>query len=277
MRILFTAEYWSHFWQTHAENLLVSVGKIAVIIVAYLIVRFLLGKLIKGVLSSTFAKLSGDILQTRKARLQALRSALSSAVGFILAFVAVVMILQAAGINIIPLITTASIAGLAIGFGAQKLVRDVISGFFILMEDQYGIGDYVTIGAVTGAIEDLEMRTTRIRDASGKLYILSNGDISQVCNHSRGKLILSADYPIALASDLDKAREVLAEVGKSMAADFPEDVKEPLKCEGLAQISAASSVLRLAGAVSARSQDSIRMELNARVRRALDENGTALA
>jgi small-conductance mechanosensitive channel len=277
MNSIFTADYWSLFWQAHAENVFMSTGKIAVIVIAYLIVRFLMGKLIKGALASTLVKLSGDILQTRKARLHSLRSALTSAVGFILAFVAVVMILQTAGINIIPLITTASIAGLAIGFGAQKLVRDVISGFFILMEDQYGIGDYVTIGAVTGSIEDLEMRTTRIRDASGKLYILSNGDITQVCNHSRGKLILSADYPIAPASDLDKAREVLEEVGKSMAADFPSEVKEPLKCEGLAQISAASSVLRLTGAVSPSSQDSIRLELNARVRRALDKNGIALA
>lgn len=277
MSNIFTADYWSAFWHKHAENVLMSTGKIAVIVIAYLIVRLLLGKLIKGILNSTLAKLSGDLMQTRKARLHALQSVLMSAVGFILAFVAGIMILQAAGIDIVALITTAGIAGLAIGFGAQKLVRDVISGFFILMEDQYGIGDYVTIGAVSGVIEDLEMRTTRIRDASGKLYILSNGDITQVCNHSRGKLTFSVDYPLAPASDLDKARQALDGVGQSMAGDFPNDVKEPFKCEGLTQISAASAVIRLTGAVSPSAQDSIRMELNARVRQALEKNGIALA
>jgi len=254
-----------------------SAGKIAVIILAYLIVRFALGKLIRGLLSSRLAKLSGDLMQTRKARLHALQSVLMSTVGFILAFVAGIMILQSAGINIVPLITTASVAGLAIGFGAQKLVRDVISGFFILMEDQYGIGDYVTIGAVTGVIEDLEMRTTRIRDATGKLYILSNGDITQVCNHSRGRLILCVDYALAPASDLDMARQALDGVGQSIAADFPNEVKEPFKCEGLTQISAASVVIRLTGAVSPSSQDSIRMELNTRVRQALEKSGISLA
>lgn len=277
MNSVFTADYWSSFWKSHAGDVLMSAGKIAVIIIAYLIVRFALGKLIKGVLNSRLAKLSGDLMQTRKARLHALQSVLMSAVGFILAFVAGVMILQSAGINVVALITTASVAGLAIGFGAQKLVRDVISGFFILMEDQYGIGDYVTIGAVTGVIEDLEMRTTRIRDASGKLYILSNGDISQVCNHSRGRLTLCVDYALAPASDLDKVRQALDGVGQSMAEDFPKDVKEPFACEGLTQVSAASVAIRLTGAVSPSSQDSIRMELNARVRQALEKNGIALA
>lgn len=273
----FSAEYWDHFWQAHFESALVSAGKIAAIVIAYLVVRFILGKLIRGLLSSSLAKLSGDILQARKARLRALQSVLLSTVGFALAFVAAIMVVQAAGINIIPLITTASVAGLAIGFGAQKLVRDVISGFFILVEDQYGVGDYVTIGAVTGVVEDLEMRTTRIRDLTGKLYILSNGDISQVCNHSRGKLTLSVDFPLAPSTDLDKARETLDALGESMATDFPNEVKEPFKCEGLTQITAASTVIRLTGAVSPKSQEMIRIELNTRVRGALVMNGIALA
>lgn len=274
---MFTADYWSRFWQTHAESVFVSAGKIAVIVVAYLVVRLVLGRLIRGVLGSTLAKRGGEILQARKARVRALQSLLTSAVGFALAFVAVIMIAQAAGINILPLITTASVAGLAIGFGAQKLVRDVISGFFILMEDQYGVGDYVTIGAVSGVVEDLEMRTTRIREASGKLYIISNGDVSQVCNHSRGKLTMTVDYALAPATDLDEARRVLGEVGQSMAADFSKDVKEPFKCDGLAQITAASVVVRLSGAVSPQSQEMVRIEMNTRAKRALEENGIALA
>lgn len=270
-------EYWSEFWHAHGDTALMSAAKIVVVIVGYLIVRLVLGRVIRTVLGSGLARLSGDILQARQARLRTLQSLLMSTVSFVLGFVAVIMILQAAGLNIIPLITTASVAGLAIGFGAQKLVRDVISGFFILMEDQYGVGDYVTISGVTGVVEDLQMRTTQIREATGKLFVFSNGDISQVCNHSRGRLTLSVDYALSASADLDKAKQALDEVGKSMAKDFPKEVKEPFKCEGLAQISAASNAIRLTGVVSPSTQDSVRIELNTRVRSALADSGILLA
>lgn len=270
---IFKTDNLIRFWDNHYE----AIAKIAVIIVGYLIARFLLSRIARGVLNSGLARLSGSILQARKARLKALQSVLMSAVSFVLGFVAVIMILQAAGINPVPLLTTASVAGLAIGFGAQKLVRDVISGFFILMEDQYGVGDYVTIGAVTGVVDCLEMRTTRIRDAGGKLYILSNGDISQVCNHSRGKLLMSVDYALAPTSDLDKACSVLTEAGESMAKDFPKEVKEDFKCEGLVQLTAASMVVRLTGVVSPAAQDMLRIQLNGRVREALAANNISLA
>lgn len=276
MRI-FSTQNLAQFWDHHAEDALTAIVKIVVIILAYVVVRFLLSRLTRSALSSSLAKLSGDLLQARKARLRALQSVLMSTVSFILGFVAVIMILQAAGINAIALLTTASVAGLAIGFGAQKLVRDVISGFFILMEDQYGIGDYVTIGAVTGVVDSLEMRTTRIRDANGKLFIFANGDISQVCNHSRGKLTMSVDYSLASSSDLEKACAVLSAVGEALAEDFPKEVKEALKCEGMVQMTAGSIVIRVCGVVSPAAQDLLRMELNKRVREALAENGIALA
>ena len=268
---------WSHFWQTHAENLVVSAGKIVVIVVAYVVLRFLIAKLIRGLLNSTLAKRSEEILQARKARVKALESVLLSTVGFILAFIAVLMIADAAGFNTSALITTAGVTGVAIGFGAQKLVKDVISGFFILVEDQYGVGDYVTIGAVSGLVERLEMRTTRIRDGSGKLYILANGDISQVCNHSRGKLSMAVEFGIAPGADIDRARTTLDEIGQSMAADFPKEVKEAFRCDGLSQITAASTVIRMIGAVSPQCQEKIRTELNSRVREAMEKNNIGLA
>ncbi|NLN78925.1 MAG: mechanosensitive ion channel [Armatimonadetes bacterium] len=276
MSNLFTIAYWSTFWRGHAERILVATIKIAVIVTAYLILRFLIRRVIGGLLKSSLARLDGEMLHARRARLHALRSMIGSAIGFILGFLAAIMILQAAGINIVPLLTTASIAGLAIGFGAQKLVRDVISGFFILIEDQYGIGDYVTIGLVTGVVEDLQIRTTRIRDAVGKLYTLSNGDITQVCNQSRGDLLLSVDYAIAASADIDKARSVLMAVAKSVADEFPDDINEPMVCGGLVQISAASNVVRVTGTVSASAQEAIRFELNARAQVALSENDIAV-
>jgi len=273
MKHPFDAKTWAHLWDTHAEAAI----KIVAIIVCYVVLRFLLARVMHGVLSSGLARLSGEMLKARKARVRALKSLVSSAISFVLGFVAVVMILQSAGFDIVPLITTASVAGLAVGFGAQKLVRDVISGFFILVEDQYGVGDYVTIGGVTGVVEDLQMRTTQIRDPAGKLYTISNGDISQVCNHSCGKLMLSVDYAIAGSADLDRAKQVLSGVGQSIAEDMPKEAKEPFVCEGPAQVSAASTVLRLTGVVLPAAQERVRIELNDRVRSALAGAGIPLA
>ncbi len=274
---IFSRHNFSEYWSHHAEDALMAIGKIAVIVVAYIIVRCLLGKLTRSFMNSGLARLSGDILQARKARLRALQSVLMSVVSFVLGFVAIIMVLQAVGINPIPLLTTASVAGLAIGFGAQKLVRDVISGFFILVEDQYGVGDYVTIQGVTGVVETLEMRTTRIRDAGGRLYVLSNGDISQVCNHSRGKLTVSVDYALAPSAELDAVCAAINEVGEALAADFPKEMKEAFVCEGFIQVTAASAVVRVTGVVSPAAQEKMRMELNKRVRASLAEKGISLA
>ncbi len=274
---IFSRESFARYWANNAENALVAIIKIAVIIIAYLVVRYLLSRLARTLLSSKLARLSGDILQARQARLRALQSVLMSAISFVLGLVAILMIFQSVGINAVPILTTASVAGLAIGFGAQKLVRDVITGFFILMEDQYGVGDYVTIGGVTGVVDSLEMRTTRIRDASGKLHILSNGDISQVCNHSRGTLTMSVEYALAPSSDIDAVCSAINEVGASLAKDFPKDVVGAFKCEGMVQMTAASTAIRVTGAVSPPAQDRVRLELNRRIRNAFEARGISLA
>jgi len=182
---VFSSAYWNRFLDTHAEAAIFALVKIVAIIVGYVVLRLVLGRITRGILGAGLAKLSGEVLKAREARVRALGSLLSSVIDFVLGFVAVIMILQAVGLNIVPLLTTASVAGIAVGFGAQKLVRDMISGFFILMDDLYGVGDSVTIVGVTGAVEDIGMRTTRIRDEAGKLYVIPNGDISTVCNHSR--------------------------------------------------------------------------------------------
>jgi len=180
-----TGKYWSALLAKHAEHAIAAATRIVVILVAYFVLRFVLLKILNRFVQSLIARVSGELLQAREARVRSLQTVLGSAMTFVLGFVAAVMMCQAVGINVVPLLTTASVAGLAIGFGAQRLVRDWISGIFILIEDQYGVGDRVTIGSVTGRVEELGMRTTRIRDDNGSLYTIANGDIALVCNHSR--------------------------------------------------------------------------------------------
>lgn len=277
MSKLFTADYWSSIWQHRAERVGEAALTIVAIILGYWIVRVVAFTLIGRVATSSLSRITGDLLLAREARVRALQSVLRSVAGFVLAFVAIVMVLQAVGISVVPLLTTASVAGLAIGFGAQKLVRDVISGFFILMEDQYGLGETVTIGAVTGVVEELSMRTTRVRDPSGKLWIISNGDVAQVCNHSRGTIRVTLDVPIAASADVDEAIEVLRQVAESFAVDARDRVLDPFVVEGPVQVSGASVTLRLVGGVAPYWQEKARYELNSRIRRALQEHGLQLA
>lgn len=186
---MIAGEFWRDYWTRHGERIVAAGARVAAIVLAYVIVRFVILKLLNRLTRTLLHKVGEELTEARQARLNALQSALRSTSAFVLGLVATIMVLQAVGLNIVPLITTASVAGLAVGFGAQKLVRDVIAGLFILIEDQYGVGDLVTIGAVTGVVEELGMRITRLRDESGKLWILANGDIAQVCNHSRGQAI----------------------------------------------------------------------------------------
>jgi small conductance mechanosensitive channel len=218
-----------------------------------------------------------EVVQAREARVRALETVLRSTVGFVLGFIAIVMILQAAGVNVVPLLTTASVAGLAIGFGAQTLVRDVISGFFILMEDQYGVGDYVTIGAVTGVVQELGMRTTRIRDNAGRLYIISNGSVGQVCNHSRGAYRAAFDISVPVESDLEMARAVLNEAGKELAERMPDLIRGPLACDGFIQVTGATATIRMTASIAPERQEDVHMALLDAARRAFAENNLKLA
>ncbi|MCE5198351.1 MAG: mechanosensitive ion channel family protein [Armatimonadota bacterium] len=269
--------YWVTLWTNHGDDVIGALGRIVFILLAYGIARFLAFQLISRLVRAPSKKAMHGLSGVRAARIRALQTVLRSVTGFVLAFVAGIMILQAAGLNIVPLLTTASVAGLAIGFGAQKLVRDVISGFFILAEDQYGVGDYVTIGLATGTVEELGMRTTCIRERSGKLFIISNGDITQVCNHSRGTLRVSQDIALQASTDLELAARVLNEVGCALIDDLAGKVKEPFKYDGISQVTAAAVTVRITGGVSAVHQDAVTMELNRRIRLAFEENGVQLA
>ena len=147
--------------------------------------------------------------------------------------------LSLVGINVTAIVGTASVAGLAFGFGAQKLVKDVITGYFLLLEDQYVAGDYITIGTVTGTVEELGMRITRIRDDDGKLYILSNGDIAQVCNHSRGLVGASFELSVGAAEDIAAVTKIIEE---TLAT---QNLPAPARVEGITLADATKTTLRI--------------------------------
>jgi small conductance mechanosensitive channel len=260
---------------TDLQKIALSVAKIALVVAGYIIIRMLIHKIATRLLRPAFDRVA-DRSDARTERVRALETILRSSADFVLGFIAFVMLLQILGLNIVPLITTAGVAGLAVGFGAQKLIRDVIGGFFIVMEDQYGVGDYVSVGAITGTVKSLGMRTTSIMDAQGRLTVISNGLMDQVCNHSRGTYSLLIDFAIVPEADPDSVRRVLSEALSNLQSEMTDDVGEVSVCEGFTAISGTSRTYRCEVHVKPVLSELARCRLCELVSIGLSQNGIAL-
>ncbi len=175
---------------------IVVITRVAVRVASYVITKFFEREAARGK--------HGD-----PKRLQTLMNILNSAVRYVVYFVGAVTVLERLGVPTGSIVATAGIGGLAIGFGAQNLVRDVITGFFILMENQYSVGDYVQIGDVTGVVEELGMRVTKLRDKSGALHIIPNGLIEQVTNNMGPAMRVLFNVLVSHDEDLDKVLAII--------------------------------------------------------------------
>lgn len=157
--------------------------------------------------------------QRREQRAQALGQLLHSVMTFSVFGLTILLVLTELGIDITPLLASAGIVGVALGFGAQTLVKDFLSGVFLVMEDQYGPGDIVDLGAAIGTVEEVTLRITRIRDMSGVVWYVRNGEILRVGNRSQGWTMAVVDVPIAYNEDLDRVRRIIETIGTEMDAD----------------------------------------------------------
>jgi moderate conductance mechanosensitive channel len=142
---------------------------------------------------------------------------------FVVAVTAIAVILGMLGINLTPLLASATVIGATIGFGAQSLVRDYLSGFLLTVEDQYGIGDTISVNDVTGTVEDLSLRVTRVRAADGSLFYLPNGDIRKIANGSRGwaKAVVEVELAVADATDIQRAIDLVTEAATAVRDEAP--------------------------------------------------------
>ncbi|HSK09864.1 MAG TPA: mechanosensitive ion channel family protein [Vicinamibacterales bacterium] len=168
-------------------------------------------------------QLAGDpakgVSAERARRAATLGSIVASLVTAAIFFLAGLMVLRELSIDVLPLLTGAGIAGLAIGFGAQNLVRDVISGFFIILEDQVGVGDVARIQNVTGVIEQVRLRTIALRDEAGTVHVFPNGTVTTIANLTRDFAYATADVVVAHGENLDRAMAALRMIGAGMQDD----------------------------------------------------------
>jgi small conductance mechanosensitive channel len=234
---LATPEFWQalyasgQFGSDHTGSIL-----ILVIVRALVIAAIWLGAAVLVKVAARVVKRALDVVSQRsehsRHRLTTLYGLLTSTFSYIIYFVAILLVLFTCGISwagLAPLLGAASVLGLAVGFGAQKLVRDVITGLFILGEGQFDAGEWVTIGAVTGIVEEIGLRVTRLRDEQGRIYLIANGDITQVFNASRGNVRLTVDVVLQRAG-LDAALDVVRETAEGVLRDAqvtPRDGEAP--------------------------------------------------
>lgn len=163
-------------------------------------------------------------------------------------FVGGIIVLNLVGINPAPILAGAGIVSLAVGFGAQNLINDIVCGFFILFENYYLVGDYIEVGKgedriLEGEVEAIELRTTHVRHADGQLQIIRNGEIGSIVNYSKQYSYAKVDVPVPPGLDLDAVYALINEAGRQLQSECPE-VLEPTRIEGLENFDADNLVIR---------------------------------
>ncbi|MFQ3545922.1 mechanosensitive ion channel family protein [Halobacillus rhizosphaerae] len=241
-------------------------GQIVVLLIAFAIISPIGKKAIQVAIErmSSQRKLS-------EGRSQTLEKLSISIFSYTLLFILIIMLLGAVGINIGPLLAGAGIVGLAIGFGAQGLVSDVVTGFFLLLERQVEVSDYVTAGGYDGIVEEVGIRTTKIRGFDGTLNFVPNRNIEGVANHSRGNMRALVDIGIGYDENIDAAMDVLKEVADEFSTD--PRFKEGPSVLGVQSLGSSDVVIRVLGKTENMEQFGVERDLRKAMKEALDQAG----
>lgn len=209
----------------------------------------------------------------RTQRSLTLTTILRSTLRAVVIFAAALSLLSAVGINITPILASAGVVGLAVGFGAQSLVKDVISGFFILFEDQYGVGDVVDVDGKSGLVERMNLRITQLRNTAGELITIPNGSIKIVSNRSKEWARAVLEIGVAYDADVDHVLNVMVEEGMQLRAERPNDVLEAPEIQGIQAFEDSSIRLRVIMKTAPLQQWAIASEWRRRLKVAFEREG----
>lgn len=207
-----------------------------------------------------------DVTTDAERRAETLGSVLNNAARILVAAFFIVMTLKEFGVDIGPLVAGAGIAGVALGFGAQSLVKDVISGFFLLMENQFGVGDIVNVDDKhTGTVERMTLRVTQLRDSEGRAHYIPNGSIVRVVVLSKEFARALVDVEVSYQTDVDHATTVLQGLGETLFAEWPDRVLEPTQVMGVESLGQSGFTLRTLTKVAPGKQWEVARELRKRI------------
>jgi small conductance mechanosensitive channel len=281
----------------HALDVATTPARIALIVVLAMVIRMLVNRgirrLVTGaaegsvpvILRPLHDRTKGRLLEAsplsserRRQRAETIGSVLRSSAALVVFTVAGAMILAELGFDLGPVIASAGIVGVAVGFGAQNLIKDFLNGMFMILEDQYGVGDVIDAGEATGTVEAVGLRTTRVRDVAGTVWHIRNGEIVRIGNKSQGWARAVLDIPVAWDSDMTHVRDVLKATADELAGeeDWAEKITEEPEVWGVEELGSSGLVVRLAVKTAPLEQWKVARELRERVKAAFDREGIAV-
>ena len=267
-------------------------GRIAFVVILALLVRAIFHRLINKVTEraatatlavtpngrahkAAAATVQMNGTERREQRARALGSILRSAISVIVFGIAALTILGILGFNLAPLLASTAVLGVALGFGAQNLVRDYLAGLLMLVEDHYGVGDTVNAGVATGTVEAMSLLTTRLRDVNGVVWHIRNGTIDAVGNESQGWSRAVIDYPVPYEEDLTRIRTLMEQAANSLYRErgWKKLMLEKPEVWGAQGLSGKEVTMRLVAKTAPMRQLEVARELRARVKATLDAAG----
>ena len=268
-----TEELWDYLKSEELWDFVISASiKITAILILSYVVTFIGKRIIKRVFS---LKIKGPI-QHNERRQKTIIKLLQSTLSYLVYFSAMIAILSAVNINIAGLLAGAGIAGLAIGFGAQSLVKDIITGFFIILEDQFGVGDYIRLNSAEGTVKEIGLRTTKILGSTGEQYIIPNGQILDVVNFSVNNSKAIIDMQVGINANMEEVDQLVTAYLETLPLKFEELVDVP-KFLGVQNVAGTEITFRIIAETKPLQHYAIARVIRGDVKEILDKNGIPLA
>ena len=266
MKKLPSFDLFDNLWSYLATNLSIKIIKILIIIILFMIFRSVGKKAIERSFKTYQMK-----QQATEARVYTMEKLALNILSYVLVFILIVMIFNTLGISTSSLIAGAGIIGLAIGFGAQGLVSDIVTGFFILLEKQMDVGEIVTIDNYEGVVEEIGLRTTQIRGYDGVLHFIPNRNITSLSNHSRGNMRALVDIGISYDEDIDQAISIIQQTCDHVAEEN-ENILEGPNVLGVQALNSSDIVIRIIAQTKNGEQFAVERDLKKAIKEALDKN-----
>jgi small conductance mechanosensitive channel len=277
-------------WDSTLDWLMGPPLRIVLILLAALVVRWVVHRAVRTLTNNaveraddhertSFERMidraTGARLERRRQRALTMGSLLRSTATFVIATIALLTVMAELGLPLAPLLTSAGIGGVALGFGAQSLVKDFLSGIFMIIEDQYGVGDVVDTGEATGTVEEVSLRVTRLRDANGVVWFIRNGEIVRIGNRSQGWAMATIDIPVASGENPERVIAILREVVEQVHAEetWQKSLLETPTVAGVESVSGGAMTVRIFAKTRPGEQFAVPREIRERALRAFEKEG----
>ncbi|MFD9092358.1 mechanosensitive ion channel family protein [Streptomyces collinus] len=265
---------WSTWLAMGLQILLVVVVAVTLRAVVRRAITKLIERMTRSAQAAEGSALGGLLVnvERRRQRAAAIGSVLRSVASFLILGTAALMVLSTFKINLAPLLASAGVAGVAIGFGARNLVTDFLSGVFMILEDQYGVGDVIDAGVASGEVIEVGLRVTKLRGADGEIWYVRNGEVKRIGNLSQGWATAGVDVTVKAGEDLDRVKATLDEVAEKMTKEEPwnELLWGPVEVLGLDSVLIDSMVVRVTARTMPGKSVTVERELRWRIKRAFD-------